>query len=204
VHPNSILLFKKYGRDLIRPGAKVLELGPDGEPSSYRREVSADVEAWDTLDIVRRGVALTHVATTDYSFPIADDTYDVVLSGQVIEHVRKIWRWMPELARVCRPGGYVITINPISWHFHGFPTDCWRIYPEGMRALCDDAGLDVLLSTWENVQLESVPRLVPLMARRHHVFPRLSGAIGLLRALVPIGFDPSFDTVTIAQKPAAV
>lgn len=89
---------------------------------------------------------LTYVATDEYAFPIPDESYDLVLSGQVFEHVRKIWVWMKELSRVCKAGGTVITINPVSWPYQEAPIDCWRAYPEGMCALYDDASLDVSLS----------------------------------------------------------
>jgi SAM-dependent methyltransferase len=95
---------------------------------------------WDTLDIYD-SPNLTYPKSETYSFPISDNTYDIVISGQVIEHVAKIWRWMPELARVTKPVGLVITVNPSSWPFHEAPIDCWRMYPDGMKALCEDAGL---------------------------------------------------------------
>ena len=59
--------------------------------------------------------AFTHLMKSEYELPVEDGSYDVILSGQVMEHVRHIWRWMPELARACRPGGHVITIAPVSW-----------------------------------------------------------------------------------------
>lgn len=203
MHLNSRHLFAKYGLDCFRNNPAVLEIGPDGEPSTYRRQVTAPVARWDTLDLAQRRVPLTYVASSDYSFPVADGTYDVVLAGQVIEHVRKIWRWLPELARVTRPGGFVIIINPVSWHYHGFPTDCWRIYPDGMRALCDDSNLVVQLSRWENVQLSRVQGSLPRFMNRSHVFPRLAGTIGLFHSVLPfVPFDGAFDTITIARKPA--
>lgn len=70
-------------------------------------------------------------------FPVPSDSYDILLSGRVIEHVRKIWRWFPEVARMCKPGGLVMTMNPVSWHYHEAPVDCWRPYPGGMKALAD-------------------------------------------------------------------
>lgn len=84
--------------------------------------------------------------------PASDDTFDLVLSGSVIVHVRRPWQWMEELARVCRPGGVVATVGPVSWPYHEAPVDCWRVYPEGMRALCEDAGLVVEFSACESLE----------------------------------------------------
>ena len=47
----------------------------------------------------------------------------------------------------------MIPINPVSSPYHKAPADCWRIYPEGMRALYDHAGLTTLLSKYETLEL---------------------------------------------------
>ncbi len=202
MHKNSRLLFERHARPYFHPGLRVLEIGPDRDPSTYRKLAGGPFEAWDTLDFAgRTDVPLTYRSTSEYDFPVADDAYDIVLSAQVIEHVRKIWRWMPEVARVCRPGGLVITINPVSWHYHESPVDCWRIYPEGMRALSEDAGLEVLLSLWESVQMKGAEGMVPKRLRKQHIFQRLSGVFGMLNAVVKFPVEGAYDTITVARKP---
>ena len=89
MHTNSILLFKKYALPHFVSGIKVLEIGPDAFPSSYNTIAGTSCNCWDTLDLYQDS-RLTYIATSEYSFPIADHSYDIVLSGQVIEHVRKI------------------------------------------------------------------------------------------------------------------
>ncbi|MEM8961420.1 MAG: methyltransferase domain-containing protein [Acidobacteriota bacterium] len=151
MHENSRLLFETYVRERLRPGDEVLEIGPDVVPSWVERAAGEGPFTWHTLDIDQRD-ELTYRATDGYDFPIDSDRYDVVLACNVLEHVPKVWVWMRELARVCRPGGQVITINPVSWPYHEVPVDCWRAYPEGMKALYDDAGLDVELSRCESLE----------------------------------------------------
>jgi SAM-dependent methyltransferase len=201
MHKNSTRLFERYAKSFFTPGARVLEIGPDREPSTYRLLAGGEFAAWDTLDAFpRTDVSLTYLAKTEYEFPVPSDSYDIVFSAQVIEHVKKIWRWMPELSRVCRPGGLVITINPVSWHYHESPVDCWRIYPEGMRALSDDAGLDVVLSEWGSVEMQGIEGRAPRLVRKQQVFQRLSGLIGMLNATVKFPVEAAYDTVTVARK----
>jgi SAM-dependent methyltransferase len=139
---------------------------------------------------------MTHAARSEYEFPIEPGAYDLVLSGQVLEHVRKPWRWLPELARVCRPGGYVVTISPVTWPYHEAPVDCWRIYPEGMRALCDEAGLTVVESRWQCLE----PRgLLPRMPRP--VSDHAPGRLYKLARWLHWPLARSHDTVTIARRP---
>jgi SAM-dependent methyltransferase len=200
VHRNSRLLFEKHALGYFREATRVLEIGPDGFPSAYRQSVEARcgrLPAWDTLDLFR-DPRLTFVASSEYSFPVESERYDVVLSGQVIEHVRKPWVWMREVARVCKTGGIVITINPVSWPYHEAPIDCWRAYPEGLRALYEDAALEVLVSEWGSLELEGFRRYLPgaseeAYGRRRRLVNRVLGRLGL-----PV--ERAYDTVTVGRK----
>ena len=71
-------------------------------------------------------------------------TYDVVVSGQVLAHVRRPWLWIQQLTSLVRPGGLVWVCVPNTWGYHEIPIDCWRIWPEGLKTLLADAGVDVL------------------------------------------------------------
>jgi SAM-dependent methyltransferase len=198
VHANSRLLFQKYAASYFPAGGRVLEIGPDGFPSAFQAAVNGrGGMTWETLDMFQ-DARLTHVATSEYSFPVADESYDVVVSGNVLEHVRKIWVWMRELARVCKVGGVVITLNPVSWPYHEAPIDCWRAYPEGMKALYEDASLQVILSHWESLEALGFRRYTPGASPEHQSRPlRLA-----LRVLGRLGFpvERSYDTITIGRK----
>ncbi len=151
MHINSLLLFEKYAKRYFKNNLKVLEIGPNGFPSTYKKSVKSNSISWDTIDLFPND-KLTYLAINEYKFPIEDNSYDIVLSGQVIEHVRKVWIWIKELSRVCKKGGLIITINPVSYPFHKSPYDCWRIYPEGMKALYEEVDLKVLLSVCDSLE----------------------------------------------------
>src|SRR5262249_3908043 len=138
----------------------VLEMGRDAFPWSYQSIVADPSVAWDTLDRTA-DARLTYSAAPEYAFPVPDDAYDIVLSGQVIEHVPKIWVWIKEVARVCKRGGIVITISPVSWPYHEAPVDCWRMCPEGMKALYAEAGLADVWSWWGSLEASGVRRFIP-------------------------------------------
>ncbi|HET9058236.1 MAG TPA: methyltransferase domain-containing protein [Chitinophagaceae bacterium] len=199
MHLNSKLLIEKYARPLAKEKSKILEIGPDKFPSTIQNIFGSDHE-WHTLNIFNDN-RLTFPKSNEYNFPIADSSYNMVISANVIEHVRKIWKWMPELARVVKPGGYVITVNPVSWGYHEDPVDCWRIYPEGMRALCEEAGLKVLHSSFENLESEfyykrSFNKLKMWPGSTMHK-PSL---LNKLKLAIGYPIIVSVDTITIAQK----
>ena len=191
MHLNSQLLFQKYAPGCFQDYQRVLEIGPDGFPSTYRRLLANPTLDWQTLDITG-DPQLTFHARDEYTFPMPGGLFDVVLSGQVIEHVRKTWVWIQEVARVCKPGGYVITVNPVSWGYHEAPIDCWRIYPEGMRTLYDEAGLEVQHCAAESLEPWS---------HRLPKYLRLFRKVVTGGELPASGLPPAIDTITIGRKP---
>ncbi len=86
-----------------------------------------------------------------YSWPLDDASFDVVVSGQALEHVEFVWLTVEEISRILKPGGLCCLIAPSGGPEHRYPVDCWRIYPDGMRALAKFAGLDVIeaFSQWD-------------------------------------------------------
>jgi SAM-dependent methyltransferase len=204
MHANSRLIFQNFARQHFQSGMRVLEIGPDADPTTYQAMVDDSSIDWHTLDIKDKHNA-TYVADSEYSFPIADDTYDIVVSANVIEHVRRVWVWMREVTRVCKPGGLVITITPVSWPYHPVPYDCWRIYPEGMKALYEECGLEVVLArygSWEAREFQShIPgRSHPARYPPPRFAPWVQNAF---RALSQAGFpvERAYDTIGVARKP---
>jgi SAM-dependent methyltransferase len=200
MHLNSKLLLKQYALPYFKDGIKVLEIGPDAIPSSIQ-QMMPDTITWHTLNIFD-DKRLTYPNADEYNFPIDDNSYDIVVSANVIEHVKKIWKWVPELTRVTKPGGLVITINPVSWNYHEDPVDCWRIYPEGMKTLYEEAGLITELSKAEN--LESMALLnKPYNASK--MWPGVTlGNISFVKKLkIWAGYPvmASIDTISIGKKP---
>lgn len=86
-----------------------------------------------------------------YCWPLEDASFDVVVSGQALEHIEYVWQTVQEVARILKPGGLCCLIAPSAGPEHRYPVDCWRIYPDGMRALAKFAKLDVVevYSQWD-------------------------------------------------------
>ena len=207
MHKNSELLFQKYSAPVFKEGMKVLEIGPNGNPSTFQTLVASNARVeWETLDLTGDKKP-THVAENEYQFNLQDNTYDIVLSGQVIEHVKKVWIWVKELARICKPGGRVITIAPLSWPYHEFPVDCWRFYPEAMRTLYEEAGLKMEVCTCETLELGTPFTVQDLAKSGGNLagFKRVHPGIGIsgntfLKKLLGWPVSVAFDTVAIGIK----
>jgi SAM-dependent methyltransferase len=213
MHLNSELLFRKYAQHHFKNDIKVLEIGPSGVPSVYQRIVNNDSITWHTLDLYESYPGITYVAKEEYAYPIEGETYDVIISGQVIEHVKKIWVWLAELKRILKKDGTLIIINPISWPYHAFPVDCWRIFPEGMKALCEDCGLHLLQSEFESLEAEHFSKTkTPTIPGQSYTFMDQRKKIFLIKfwnvlihylpivRKLKVPVEVAYDTITLAKK----
>lgn len=79
--------------------------------------------------------------------PIADGTYDAIVSTQVMEHVKKPWIMAQQIARILKPGGTCIVSAPFITPYHAHPNDFFRYTEAGMRSLLEGAGLEIILCT---------------------------------------------------------
>lgn len=91
------------------------------------------------VDIIE-GPNVDRVLTKPYRYPVRTNSVDVVVSGQVFEHVPFFWAAMFEVARVLKPGGIFIMTVPSRGHKHML-VDCWRYYDDGVRAMAAFTGL---------------------------------------------------------------
>lgn len=118
----------------------VLDVGSLDVNGTYRPLVESFGWSYTGLDVVA-GPNVDVVSAKPYSFPLPGASFDVVISGSTMEHVEAIWLWVPELARMVRPGGLLAIVTHWQFPEHRFPVDCWRIMPDGMRFLFDQTGV---------------------------------------------------------------
>lgn len=78
---------------------------------------------------------------------------DVLISGQTFEHTEFFWLTMQQIARALRPNAICCILAPSSGPEHRYPVDCWRVYPDGLRAVARYAGLEVAecWTQWEDL-----------------------------------------------------
>jgi SAM-dependent methyltransferase len=124
---------------------RVLDLGSTEMGACYRpifedkerfEYIGVDLAAGPNVDIVLRDA---------YAWrEIESNSVDVLISGQVLEHVQFFWITALEISRVLKPGGLACIIAPSTGPEHRYPVDCWRFYPDGMRAFAQFARLECL------------------------------------------------------------
>jgi SAM-dependent methyltransferase len=123
---------------------RVLDLGSWAyEGQTTHRDLLAGYRfSYVGVDIVA-GHNVRRVMPKPYRIPVGANSVDLLISGQVFEHIPFVWATMFEVARVLRPGGLAIIAAPSRGHPHNVQ-DPWRFYPDAWAALASHAGLSLL------------------------------------------------------------
>lgn len=124
---------------------RILDLGSQDINGSFR-PIFDRVRAWTYVGAdVAPGKNVDLVLQTPYDWrELAAESFDVVVSGQALEHVEFFWLTAMQMSRVLRPGGSLCLIVPSRGAEHRYPVDCWRMYRDGMTALARWTRLTVL------------------------------------------------------------
>ena len=176
MHKSSYLrmewFVQNYLKNIIAPTA-VLDVGSYDVNGSYKtlfdeqrfRYTGLDISAGPNVDIVLKKI---------YHWKeIESNSFDVVISGQALEHIEFFWVTVAEMTRALREGGCICIIAPRGAGLHRYPIDCYRFDADGMLALARYCNLIPL-----HVSTNSAPENAP-----------------------GIWFDDVEDSMLVARKP---
>lgn len=139
MHPESLDAMTRAVGLWTGATANVLDVGSFDVNGNFRGLITGHGWQYTGMDIAP-GKNVDVVTPDPYRFPFEGATFDVVISGSTMEHVRAIWLWVAELVRVLKPGGLLAIHTHMAWVYHPHPYDCWRVMPDGMRYLFDLTG----------------------------------------------------------------
>lgn len=77
------------------------------------------------------------------NIPVLDETVDIVIMTQVLEHMSEPYLVVSEVARVLKKGGKAIITLPQSYFMHQEPHDFFRYTKHGVKYLIEKAGMEV-------------------------------------------------------------
>ena len=168
--PEREALFRRY---VGGPGRRVLDLGcRDGALtatfSAGNEVVGVDADREALAEAAKLGIE-THWADLDEPLELEGNSFDVVVAGELLEHLRDPQRLVGEIRHVLRPGGTFVASVPNAYRLKGRllfllgrppendPTHLQMFRPDDVRAL---------LAGFEHPELHFVAgRLVPLHPR---------------------------------------
>lgn len=149
MHPSSLENMKKarnHKNVILGENLIILDIGgralTENTDRSYKSIFNSIAKEYLVADICN-GPGVTHVMPGEYILPFDDDSIDLIVCGQVLEHVRNPFRSVAEMKRVLRKNGYMFLIAPSSGPRHD-DLDCWRIMDDGFKAIAYDVGIKVI------------------------------------------------------------
>lgn len=136
--------FKNYVYPIYQSHDHILDVGSLDVNGSYKQILQTQyLHSYIGLDL-NSGKNVDIIATSLYEYPLKNNSMKFVISGQCIEHVQDLHKWIKEISRVTMLNGLICIIGPTSWNEHRHPVDCWRILPDGMEFLFNLAGIKPL------------------------------------------------------------
>ncbi len=131
--------FKKIlNKENIR--GKLLDAGAG--KLSYRHLVLPFCEEYKSMDVFNTHPELDYQSDIQ-DMPIADESFDTVLSAEVLEHVPDPEKALREIYRVLKPGGKLVISIPHLMYLHNEPNDFYRYTKYGLRTLLERVGFTV-------------------------------------------------------------
>lgn len=129
MHDTAMLIGTKFFEIYSRPTWRMaVECGAMDVNSSLRKACPEG--------IVYLGLDINHGKSVDIkvnigdTLPIRDDFADCVLTSSQMEHDDFFWMTFLDYARIVKPGGFIYMNAPSNGHYHRYPNDNWRFYPD--------------------------------------------------------------------------
>jgi len=130
-HNTSRNVVQRLGELLSRFGdtGLMVNIGA-GATRLHPRMKNLDIAPGENIDIVGSVMEM----------PFDDDSVDLLVTQEVLEHVSHPFRAMEEIHRVIRPGGVAFVQLPFVIGDHPCPNDYWRFTRQGIVELARQAG----------------------------------------------------------------
>ncbi len=124
-------LYNEYERYLSKLNGTILDLGCGEKP--FIKYFKKDID-YIGVDIDPKSSADFIVKPID-RLPFVNNTFDAVISLQVIEHVENLEFFNDEIKRVLKKDGTLVISVPFLYNVHGLPNDFRRFTLEGLKKL---------------------------------------------------------------------
>ncbi len=121
-------------------GKRILEVGSCNVNGSLKTLLSHLQPAVYTGVDICEGPGVDRVCEVgDLAKEFGNESFDIVISTEMIEHVRDWKTAITNIKAVLSPGGkLILTTRSKGFSYHGFPYDFWRFEIEDMKAIFPD------------------------------------------------------------------
>jgi SAM-dependent methyltransferase len=135
-------VMKKYANEL---SGKLLDFGCGSKPYKH---LFKNVSEYIGIDVENEGHLHENEEIDIYYdgryLPFEDETFDCILSNEVLEHVPQLNDSLAELYRVLKPGGKILLTVPFVCFEHELPYDFRRFTTNGLMNILNESGFDII------------------------------------------------------------
>lgn len=138
MHRESYEIAGRFVTEYLNPDKeyRICDVGSriaDGQDKTYR--ALFDRPKWNYTGIDIADGPNVDKVVKPYNYAMAGGPFDVIICGNVLEHVENPFFLIRAISEIHNPGGLLCLIVPLTIGEHRHPLDCWRILPDGMRYL---------------------------------------------------------------------
>ncbi|MDP3799930.1 MAG: methyltransferase domain-containing protein [bacterium] len=138
--PDRYLLKKQVKKHAHYIKGIVLDAG-SGDGERYKSLFKFD--KYITLDI--NSLHGAEIVGSVEDIPADSESFDSIVSTQVLEHVKNPQKAVEEFYRVLKPGGYCLVTVPQLNELHEEPHDYFRFTKYGLEEIFSNAGFKIIL-----------------------------------------------------------
>ncbi|MCE5214163.1 MAG: class I SAM-dependent methyltransferase [Methanobacterium sp.] len=145
-HPSCIVFGAINLKKEDVEGKKVIEIGSYDVNGSIRSIIeSLNPAEYMGVDL-EEGPGVDRVCCAEEIINcFHEEAFDVVISTEMIEHVKDWRKVISNIKKICKPGGIILlTTRSYGFPFHPSPTDFWRFEYEDMESIFSDCEILVL------------------------------------------------------------
>jgi SAM-dependent methyltransferase len=150
----------------------VLDCGAGQRHTYYPNVANYEIVDYDTTDVLGAAERL----------PFKDESFDAVLSLNVLEHVKDPFQSAREIMRVMKPGAELMCVAPFLQPLHGYPHHYFNMTASGLLSLFADL---------ESKRIENYGAMHPLWT--------LTWILGRYRDELPDEIRLRFEKMTVAE-----
>jgi len=158
-------MLKRNLEPLLTSEMDLIELAPGNHRRSMvRRLAQPIVRKYSFADLNNRHADKPGFVRMDSEYECAaeDGEFDVTVCFQAAHNISRFWRFMEEMARITKPGGFVFVMDSANEDLNLHPKDHARWFVDGMELMMQDSGLTVEVCKFERADGVELPRGGPI------------------------------------------
>ena len=166
---------------------KVLDFGCGSKPYE---SLFGHVESYTGVDIEVSGHSHANSKVDVFydgkTLPFADESFDSLVSFEVLEHVFNPDEVLAEMRRVLKPGGTMLLTLPFGWGEHEQPYDYARYTSFGITALLNRTGFAVTEVAKSNTGIRAIGQLAAAYLHEQRPRSRALAAVYRISLVMPL------------------